>query len=301
MRREDIADLTAFVTVAEEGSFTRAAIRLGISQSALSQIVRRLEDRLGLRLLSRTTRSVAPTPAGERLVRRLGPLLREIDSDLAELSEFRDTPTGNIRITSVEHAAKTVLMPALADMLPGFPDVSVEIIVDYGLVDVVAERFDAGVRLGEQVAKDMISVRISPEIPMAIVAAPSYLAEHGVPLTPQDLVDHRAINLRLPSSETINAWRLSKGGDVKQVRIEGALSFNTIDLIRQSALLGQGLAYLPRDQVEDDIASGALAQVLADWTPPLPGYHLYYPNRRHSSPAFRLIVDALKSRLRQLG
>jgi len=301
MRREDIADLTAFVTVAEEGSFTRAAIRLGISQSALSQIVRRLEDRLGLRLLSRTTRSVAPTPAGERLVRRLGPLLREIDSDLAELSEFRDTPTGNIRITSVEHAAKTVLMPALADMLPGYPDVSVEIIVDYGLVDVVAERFDAGVRLGEQVAKDMISVRISPEIPMAIVAAPTYLAEHGVPLTPQDLVDHRAINLRLPSSETINAWRLSKGGDVKQVRIEGALSFNTIDLIRQSALLGQGLAYLPRDQVEEDMASGALAQVLADWTPPLPGYHLYYPNRRHSSPAFRLVVDALKARLRQLG
>lgn len=301
MRREDIADLTAFVTVAEEGSFTRAAIRLGISQSALSQIVRRLEDRLGLRLLSRTTRSVAPTPAGERLVKRLGPLLREIDSDLAELSEFRDTPTGNIRITSVEHAAKTVLMPALADLLPGYPDVSVEIIVDYGLVDVVAERFDAGVRLGEQVAKDMISVRISPEIPMAIVAAPTYLAEHGVPLTPQDLVDHRAINLRLPSSETINAWRLSKGGDVKQVRIEGALSFNTIDLIRQSALLGQGLAYLPRDQVEEDMASGALAQVLADWTPPLPGYHLYYPNRRHSSPAFRLVVDALKARLRQLG
>lgn len=301
MRREDIADLTAFVTVAEEGSFTRAAIRLGISQSALSQIVRRLEDRLGLRLLSRTTRSVAPTPAGERLVRRLGPLLREIDSDLAELSEFRDTPTGNIRITSVEHAAKTVLMPALADMLPGYPDVSVEIIVDYGLVDVVAERFDAGVRLGEQVAKDMISVRISPEIPMAIVAAPTYLAEHGVPLTPQDLVDHRAINLRLPSSETINAWRLSKGGDVKQVRIEGALSFNTIDLIRQSALLWQGLAYLPRDQVEEDMARGALAQVLADWTPPLPGYHLYYPNRRHSSPAFRLVVDALKARLRQLG
>ena len=301
MRREDIADLTAFVTVAEEGSFTRAAIRLGISQSALSQIVRRLEDRLGLRLLSRTTRSVAPTPAGERLVKRLGPLLREIDSDLAELSEFRDTPTGNIRITSVEHAAKTVLMPALADMLPGYPDVSVEIIVDYGLVDVVAERFDAGVRLGEQVAKDMISVRISPEIPMAIVAAPTYLAEHGVPLTPQDLVDHRAINLRLPSSETINAWRLSKGGDVKQVRIEGALSFNTIDLIRQSALLGQGLAYLPRDQVEEDMARGALAQVLADWTPPLPGYHLYYPNRRHSSPAFRLVVDALKARLRQLG
>ncbi|MBE9640293.1 LysR family transcriptional regulator [Salipiger mangrovisoli] len=301
MRREDIADLTAFVTVAEEGSFTKAATRLGISQSALSQIVRRLEDRLGLRLLARTTRSVAPTPAGDRLVRRLGPLLREIDSDLAELSEFRDTPTGNIRITSVEHAAKTILIPALAEVLPDYPDVNVEVIVDYGLVDVVADRFDAGVRLGEQVAKDMISVRISPDIPMAIVGAPAYLAQHPMPKSPEDLVEHRAINLRLPSSETINAWRLAKNGETKRVRVEGALSFNTLELIRKSALLGQGLAYLPRDQVEDDLARGALIQVLADWTPALPGYHLYYPNRRHSSPAFRLVVDALKARLRRLG
>lgn len=301
MRREDIADLTAFVTVAEEGSFTKAATRLGISQSALSQIVRRLEDRLGLRLLARTTRSVAPTPAGDRLVRRLGPLLREIDSDLAELSEFRDTPTGNIRITSVEHAAKTILIPALAEVLPGYPDVNVEVIVDYGLVDVVADRFDAGVRLGEQVAKDMISVRISPDIPMVIVGAPAYLTQHPVPKTPEDLVEHRAINLRLPSSDTINAWRLAKNGEAKRVRVEGALSFNTVELIRKSAFLGQGLAYLPRDQVEDDLARGALSQVLADWTPPLPGYHLYYPNRRHSSPAFRLVVDALKARLRRLS
>ncbi|MCA0998113.1 LysR family transcriptional regulator [Alloyangia pacifica] len=301
MRREDIADLTAFVTVAEEGSFTKAATRLGISQSALSQIVRRLEDRLGLRLLARTTRSVAPTPAGDRLVHRLGPLLREIDSDLAELSEFQDKPTGNIRITSVEHAAKTILIPALAEVLPDYPDVNVEVIVDYGLVDVVADRFDAGVRLGEQVAKDMISVRISPDIPMAIVGAPAYLARHPVPKTPEDLVEHRAINLRLPSSETINAWRLSKNGEAKRVRVEGALSFNTLDLIRESVLLGQGLAYLPRDQVEGDLARGALSQVLADWTPALPGYHLYYPNRRHSSPAFRLVVDALKARLRRLS
>ncbi len=301
MRREDIADLTAFVTVAEEGSFTKAATRLGISQSALSQIVRRLEDRLGLRLLARTTRSVAPTPAGDRLVRRLGPLLREIDSDLAELSEFRDTPTGNIRITSVEHAAKTILIPALAEILPDYPDVTVEVIVDYGLVDVVADRFDAGVRLGEQVAKDMISVRISPDIPMAIVGAPAYLAQHPMPKTPEELVEHRAINLRLPSSETINAWRLAKNGEAKRVRVEGALSFNTVELIRESALLGQGLAYVPRDQVEDELARGALRQVLADWTPALPGYHLYYPNRRHNSPAFRLVVDALKARLRQLG
>lgn len=301
MRREDIADLTAFVTVAEEGSFTKAATRLDISQSALSQIVRRLEDRLGLRLLARTTRSVAPTPAGDRLVRRLGPLLREIDSDLAELSEFRDTPTGNIRITSVEHAAKTILIPALAEVLPDYPDVNVEVIVDYGLVDVVADRFDAGVRLGEQVAKDMISVRISPDIPMAIVGAPAYLARHPMPKTPEDLVEHRAINLRLPSSDTINAWRLAKNGEDKRVRVESALSFNTLDLIRESALLGQGLAYVPRDQVEDDLARGALNQVLADWTPQLPGYHLYYPNRRHSSPAFRVVVEALKARLRKLG
>lgn len=300
MRREDIADLTAFVTVAEEGSFTKAAIRLGLSQSALSQIVRRLEDRLGLRLLTRTTRSVAPTSAGDRLVRRLGPLLREIDDDLAELSELRDTPSGNIRITSVEHAAKTILIPMLAEVLPSYPEVTVEVIVDYGLVDVVSDRFDAGVRLGEQVAKDMISVRISPDIPMAIVGAPAYLAQHPKPTSPEDLVEHRAINLRLPTSETINAWRLSKDGEAKRVRVEGALSFNTLELIWNSALLGQGLAYLPRDQVEDDLARGALQQVLADWTPPLPGYHLYYPNRRHSSPAFRLIVDALKARLRQL-
>lgn len=300
MRREDIADLTAFVTVAEEGSFTKAAIRLGLSQSALSQIVRRLEDRLGLRLLTRTTRSVAPTSAGDRLVRRLGPLLREIDDDLAELSELRDTPSGNIRITSVEHAAKTILIPMLAEVLPSYPEVTVEVIVDYGLVDVVSDRFDAGVRLGEQVAKDMISVRISPDIPMAIVGAPAYLAQHPKPTSPEDLVEHRAINLRLPTSETINAWRLSKDGESKRVRVEGALSFNTLELIWNSALLGQGLAYLPRDQVEDDLARGALQQVLADWTPPLPGYHLYYPNRRHSSPAFRLIVDALKARLRQL-
>lgn len=301
MRREDIADLTAFVTVAEEGSFTKAAIRLGLSQSALSQIVRRLEDRLGLRLLTRTTRSVAPTPAGDRLVRRLGPLLREIDNDLAELSELRDTPSGNIRITSVEHAAKTILIPMLAEVLPSYPEVSVEVIVDYGLVDVVSDRFDAGVRLGEQVAKDMISVRISPDIPMAIVGAPAYLAQHPMPKTPEELVEHRAINLRLPSSETINAWRLARNGEAKRVRVEGALSFNTVELIRESALLGQGLAYVPRDQVEDELARGALRQVLADWTPPLPGYHLYYPNRRHNSPAFRLVVDALKARLRQLG
>lgn len=301
MRREDIADLTAFVAVAEEGSFTKAATRLGISQSALSQIVRRLEDRLGLRLLARTTRSVAPTPAGERLVRKLSPLLREIDSDLAELSEFRDTPTGNIRITSVEHAAKTILVPVLAELLPDYPEVTAEIIVDYGLVDVVADRFDAGVRLGEQVAKDMISVRISPDIPMAIVGAPAYLARHPMPKTPEDLVEHRAINLRLPSSDTINAWRLSRKGEDKRVRVESALSFNTLDLIRESALLGQGLAYVPWDQVEDDLARGRLNQVLADWTPPLPGYHLYYPNRRHSSPAFRLVVDALKARMRKLG
>lgn len=301
MRREDIADLTAFVMVAEEGSFTKAAARLGISQSALSQIVRRLEDRLGLRLLARTTRSVAPTPAGDKLVRKLSPLLHEIDSDLAELSEFRDTPTGNIRITSVEHAAKTILIPALVDVLPDYPDVNVEVIVDYGLVDVVADRFDAGVRLGEQVAKDMISVRISPDIPMAIVGSPIYLAQHPAPKSPEDLVEHRAINLRLPSSDTLNAWRLAKDGEAKRVRVEGALIFNTVELIRTSALLGQGLAYLPRDQVEDDLAQGALQQVLADWTPPLPGYHLFYPNRRHNSPAFRLVVDALKAHMRRLG
>ena len=249
MRRDEIADLAAFVVVAEERSFTRAAARLGMAQSALSQIVRRTEERLGIRLLARTTRSVAPTDAGERLLSALGPMLHEIDDAIAAVGDLRDKPTGTIRITTVEHAAKTILVPAMKRLLLDHPDIKVEMTIDYGLADVVADRFDAGVRLGGEVAKDMIAVRIGPDTPMAIVGAPSYLRTHPAPTSPTQLVEHRAINLRLPTSGTINGWRLRSGGRETRVRLEGHLVFNTIDLILDAVLDGHGLAYLPLDQV----------------------------------------------------
>lgn len=296
MRREDIADLAAFATVAEARSFTRAAAKLGISQSALSQIVRRLETRLGVRLLARTTRSVAPTDAGERLVRALAPMLHDLDQHMAELSAMRDKPAGFIRITSVEHAARTVILPALSKLLPAYPDITVEVVVDYGLADIVADRFDAGVRLGESVAKDMIAVPIGPAIPMAIVGSPKYFKKFPAPTKPDQLVEHRAINLRLPTSGTLNTWRLVKGGRETRVRVEGSLVFNTIELILDAALDGLGLAYLPLDQLDKPLKAGRLRRVLAEWTPPLPPYHLYYPTRRHTSAAFKLLVEALRYR-----
>ncbi len=296
MRREDMADLTAFVVVAEAKNFTRAAAKLDLSQSALSQIVRRLEARLGVRLLARTTWSVAPTEAGERLLQSLAPMLHDIDQRIADLSTFRDKPAGTIRITTVEHAAKTILRPALSRLLPDYPDITVEIIIDYGLTDIVADRFDAGVRLGEHVAKDMIAVPIGPEIPMAIVGSPKYFRKLAQPTHPDQLVAHRCINLRLPTSGTLNAWRFVKGGRETRVRVEGPLIFNTIDLIQDAALDGLGLAYLPLDQVEKLIKSARLRRVLTQWTPPLPAYHLYYPSRRHVSPAFKLLVDVLRFR-----
>lgn len=285
-----------FVAVAEERSFTRAAARLGMSQSALSQIVRRLETRLGLRLLSRTTRSVAPTEVGERLLKSLAPMLGDIDASITALGEFRERPTGTFRITTVEHAAKMFLLPALAKLLPSHPDIVVDITVDYGLTDVVENRFDAGVRLGESVAKDMIAVRISPDIPMAIVATPAYFERFSVPENPKELVHHRCLNLRLPTSGTLNEWRFAKRGRTMRVRVDGPLVFNTIELILEAALEGLGLAYLPLDQVEQHIESGRLARVLEPWMQPLPGYHLYYPNRRNSSAAFNLLVDAFRYR-----
>ncbi|WP_313617137.1 LysR family transcriptional regulator [Agrobacterium sp.] len=296
MDRQDMADLTAFVVVAEERNFTRAALKLGLSQSALSGIVRRLEGRLGVRLLARTSRSVAPTEAGERLVRTLTPMLSELDQSFADLSMFRDRPAGTIRITSVEHAAKTIIRPALTRLLARYPDINVEVNVDYGLVDVVADRFDAGVRLGEQVAKDMIAVRMSPDTPMAIVGTAAYFEDRSVPETPEQLIDHRAINLRLPTTGVLNAWRFIEGGREIKVHVDGPLVFNTIDLILDAALDGVGLAYLPLDQVSEHIADRRLVRVLADSTPPLPGYHLYYPSRRHASPAFSLFVDAVRYR-----
>jgi DNA-binding transcriptional LysR family regulator len=296
MKREEMADLTAFLVVAEERSFTKAAAKLGMTQSGLSQIMRRLEMRLGLRLLTRTTRSVTTTEAGERLLQTLAPALANLDASLAALGELRDKPAGTIRITSVEHAAKTIIWPALKKLLPDYPDISVEIDLDYGMVDIVAGRFDAGVRLGEQVAQDMIAVRMAPDMQMAIVGSPDYFARIPPPVVPQDLMQHRCINLRLPTSGGLYVWGFEKKGRELKVRTDGPLVFNTIDLIIQAALDGFGLGYLPMDQVEQHLASDRLVSVLKDWCPKLSGYHLYYPSRRQPTAAFALLVEALRYR-----
>ncbi len=296
MRREQLVDLNAFLAVAEERSFTRAAAKLGTSQSALSYTVRRLETRLGVRLLSRTTRNVVPTDAGERLLRTLRPALDEIDTELASLSELREKPAGTIRITTSEHAAGRVLWPVLERLLPDYPDVRVELSIDAGLRDIVAERFDAGVRLGEQVAKDMVAVRVGPDLRMAVVGAPSYLARRPKPRTPQDLAEHDCINLRLPTLGGLYAWELGKNGRELKVRVEGPLVFNNVPMIVRAAKAGFGLACLLEDHVAADLANGSLVRVLADWCEPFAGYHLYYPSRRQASPAFMLLVDALRYR-----
>jgi DNA-binding transcriptional LysR family regulator len=294
MRRQDINDLLAFLAVAREGSFTKAAAKLGVSQSALSHTIRGLEERLGIRLLTRTTRKVSATAAGERLLQNLGPRFEEIEAELDALSALREKPAGTIRITAGEHAAVAVLEPALAKFLPGYPDINIEIIVDYGLTDIVAERYDAGVRPGEQVAKDMIAVPIGPDMRMAVVGAPSYFARRPKPRKPQDLTAHQCINLRLPTYGGLYAWEFEKRGRVLKVRVEGQLVFNNLALRLKSALAGLGLAYLPEDQVRSYIADGHLVRVLDDWCPPFSGYHLYYPSRRQLMPAFGLLVDALR-------
>ena len=296
MRRDNVNDLTAFIAVAREQSFTKAAAQLGVSQSALSYTIRTLEARLGLRLLTRTTRSVSLTEAGERLLRSIGPHLDEIESEIAALSEMRDKPAGTIRITTVEHAAETILWPALAPLLAEFPDINVEIISDYGLKDIVADRYDAGVRLGEQVDKDMISLRISADLRMAVVGAPSYFEGRAKPDVPQDLIEHSCIKLRLPTHGAFYAWEFQKDGQELKVRIQGRTAFNTVGMMRQAALDGFGLAYLPEDQVDTAIAEGKLVRVLADWCPPRPAYHLYYPSRRQHSAAFALVIEALRYR-----
>jgi DNA-binding transcriptional LysR family regulator len=296
MLRENLNDVLAFLAVARERSFTRAAAKLGVSQSALSHTIRGLEARLGMRLLARTTRSVAPTEAGERLLRALGPRFDEIEAELAELSELRDKPAGTIRITSGEHAAETILWPALAKLLPRYPDIKVELNIDYGLTDIVAERYDAGVRLGEQVAKDMIAVRIGPDFRMAVVGAPSYFARRPKPKDPRDLTAHDCINIRLPTYGSIYAWEFEKRGRALKVRVEGQLVFNNIALRVNAALAGLGLAYLSEDQVQEHAAEGRLVRVLGDWCPPFSGYHLYYPSRRQAAPAFALLVEALRYR-----
>jgi DNA-binding transcriptional LysR family regulator len=296
MQKRDLADLQSFVVVARERSFTKAAAKLGVSQSALSHMMRELEERLGLRLLTRTTRSVAPTEAGERLLRTVGPRLEEIDAELTSLSDLRGKPAGTVRITAGEHAAQTVLWPKLSKLLPHYPDIKLEVIVDYGLRDIVAERYDAGVRSGEQIAKDMIAVRIGPDLRMAVVGAPSYFANRPRPKIPQDLTAHTCINLRLPTYGSVYAWEFEKGGREMKVHVEGQLTFNNLMLRIEAALAGCGLAYLPEDHVRGHIAEGRLIRVLADWCPPYAGYHLYYPSRRHSSAAFAAVVEALRYR-----
>ena len=298
MKREEMADLTAFLAVADARSFTQAAAKLGMSQSALSQIVRRLEERLGLRLLTRTTRSVAPTEAGERLLQTLAPALGELDASISALSEFRDKPAGTIRITSVEHATETILWPILGPFLRTYPDVKVEVVSDYELTDLAADGFDAGVRLGEHVDKDMIAVRIAPDFRPAIVGAPAYFKDAGRPKVPQDLVRHKCINLRLSSTRGHYIWEFEKAGRHPKVRVDGPIAFNAIAMLRQAAVDGLGIANLPEDYVTQQVADGRLVRVLQDWCPPGPGYHLYYPSRRQPTQAFALLIDALRYRTR---
>ncbi|MDW5314443.1 LysR family transcriptional regulator [Rhizobium sp. PL01] len=296
MPRQSINDLAAFIAVARERSFTKAAARLGVSQSALSHTISGLEKRLGLRLLSRNTRSVSPTPAGARLLDTVGPRMDEIESELAALSEFRDKPAGTIRITAGEHAAEAVLWPALAKLLLHYPDINAEVIVDYGLTDIVAERYDAGVRVGEQVAKDMIAVRIAPDMRMAVVGSPAYFTDRPKPETPHDLTGHSCINMRLPTYGGLYVWEFEKDGHELRVRVEGRLVFNNIALRVNAALEGLGLTYLPEDVVQPHIADGRLIRVLDDWCLPFSGYHLYYPSRKQPSAAFILLVNALRYR-----
>lgn len=296
MARDNLNDLSAFIAVARERSFTRAAAKLGVSQSALSHTVRGLEERMGVRLLTRTTRSVSPTEAGERLLTTVGPRLEEIEAEIASVSEMQHRPAGLVRITTADHAAKTVLWPKLVPLLMEYPDIKVEIIRDYGLVDIAAERYDAGVRLGEQVAQDMIAVRIAPDMRMAIIAAPTYFEGRAKPVVPQDLVDHNCINMRLPTYGGLLPWEFEKDGRELKVRVEGQLVFNAIEPIFTAALAGFGIGYVPDDLIEDHVAAGRLVRVLEDWCTPFSGYHLYYPSRRQPSQAFGLVVDALRYR-----
>ncbi len=296
MRREDLGSLAMFMAVAEERSFTRAAAKLGISQSALSHAMRRLEEKLGLRLLTRTTRSVAPTIAGERLIETLRPALADIEGRLASLTELRERPAGTVRITTSKHAARTILWPVVNRLMAENPDIEIELSVESGLTDIVTERFDAGVRLGERLEKDMIAVRIGPRLRMAAVAAPSYLAEHGTPETPHDLARHRCINLRMVSAGSLYAWEFEKEGRELRVKVEGQLVLNDVDLIIDAAVAGRGIAFMIEDHVSDQLADGALVRVLEDWCEPFDGHYIYYPSRRQPSPAFSLLLDALRAK-----
>ncbi|QWT20194.1 LysR family transcriptional regulator [Bacillus sp. NP157] len=292
--RKDIQDIMAFIAVARERSFTRAAAKLGTSQSALSHTIRGLEARLGVRLLTRTTRSVAPTEAGERLLRTVGPRLEEIEAEVDALGELRERPAGHLRITTAEHAANKIIWPTLERFLPQYPDISVEVAVNYQLVDIVAERFDIGIRLGEQVAKDMIAVPIGPSERMAVVATPAYFAKRKRPKTPQELTDHNCINLRLPTLGGLMVWEFEKDGREVKVRVEGQVTASTGTQMLDAALRGLGLGMVPEDMARPHVEAGTLVSVLEKWCEPFPGYHLYYPNRRQGAPALTALVEALR-------
>lgn len=296
MADENLNDLAAFLAVARAQSFTRAAAQMGVSQSALSQTVRNLEASVGLRLLNRTTRSVTPTEAGERLMQSIGPRLDEIQAELTALGALRGKPGGLVRLTSTENAAHSILWPALQRVLPDYPEIKVEIVIDYGLTDIVAERFDAGVRPGEIVSQGMIAVPIGPAMRMAVVGAPAYFRKQPPPRTPQELTGHNCINLRLPTHGGLYSWEFEKDGRELRVRVDGQLVFSTAGLITEAALAGFGLAYLTEQQVRSDLDSGRLVRVLGNWCPPFSGYHLYYSDRRPASPAFSVLLDALRYR-----
>lgn len=294
MARRNLNDLLAFMTVAREGSFTRAGAALGVSQSALSQAIKALEERLQIRLLTRTTRSVSPTPAGDRLLQAIGNRFEEIESELDALTALRDKPAGSVRITCGDHVLRTILLPKLLPVMRRYPDIRMEFDVSYGLRDIVADRFDAGVRLGENIDRDMIAMPISPMLRMAAVASPDYFARHPVPKTPGDLTAHNCINIRFPTSGGLYVWEFEKRGREVNVRVDGQAIFNTSPHIVQAALDGLGIAYLPEEEFAPHIEAGRLVRVLQDWCPPFSGYHLYYPSRRQHSPAFALVVEALR-------
>lgn len=296
MLRENIADLMAFMVVAREKSFTKAAAKLNISQSALSHAMRNLEERLGIQLLQRTTRSVSPTAIGEELMNRYAPHLAAMESELDRLCQTIEHPSGTIRLTAPDHAAKAIVWPKLCPLLAKYPDIHLEINIDYSLTDIVAERFDAGVRLGEQVEKDMIAVRISPDMRMAAVASPSYFKKHGFPHSPQDLLNHNCINLRLPTLGGFYAWEFEENGREIKVRVDGQLSFNTIDQALEAAEAGFGIAYTTEEEIIARVQDGRLIRVLSEFSPPFPGYYLYYPSRRQHTSTFRLVIDALRYR-----
>ncbi|NRP21737.1 HTH-type transcriptional regulator PgrR [Ensifer adhaerens] len=294
MKREDLNDMLWFLAVAEERSFTKAAAKLGTSQSTISHTIKKLEARMGLRLLTRTTRSVSPTEAGERLIRSLAPRIEELESEIDQLMEIRDKPSGTVRITLSDYAQESIVWPKLRPVLREYPDIKVELNSDNGFRNIVEEKFDAGVRLGESVDKDMIAVRIGPDWRLVAVASPEYLMARTVPKTPQELVSHDCINHRQSRAGGLYAWEFEKDGREVRVRVDGQLTFNTSYAMIDAAVAGYGIAYVPETLVEPERASGRLIQILDDWSPLFPGYYLFYPSRRQNSPAFKVVVDALK-------